>query len=94
MAKQENLSFIGTVTEELGNSMFRVELDVCSQVVLCTISGKIRKNYIKIVAGDRVKLEVSPYDLTRGRIVTRLTGKENKVEDNSVNKPNNKLKPK
>lgn len=76
MAKQENLSFIGTVTEELGNSMFKVELDIeNAPLVLCTISGKIRKNFIKILAGDSVRIEVSPYDLTRGRIVTRLTKK-------------------
>lgn len=73
MAKQENLSFIGEVVEELGNSMFRVELDIDnSPVILCTISGKIRKNYIRIVTGDKVRVEVSPYDLTKGRIVTRL----------------------
>lgn len=78
MAKQENLIFTGEVTEELGNSMFRVELDVeNSPTVLCTISGKIRKNYIRILAGDKVRIEVSPYDLTRGRIVTRL-----KVDNN------------
>lgn len=74
MAKQENLSFTGVVLEELGNSMFRVVLDNMNvPAITCTISGKIRKNYIKIVAGDKVKLEVSPYDLTRGRIVTRIT---------------------
>lgn len=74
MAKQENLSFTGVVLEELGNSMFRVELDNMNvPAITCTISGKIRKNYIKIVAGDKVRLEVSPYDLTRGRIVTRIT---------------------
>lgn len=79
MAKQENLVFSGEVTEELGNSMFRVELDIeNSPIILCTISGKIRKNYIKILTGDKVKIEVSPYDLTRGRIVTRL-----KVENNN-----------
>ncbi len=74
MAKQENLSFTGVVLEELGNSMFRVVLDNMNvPAITCTISGKIRKNYIKIVAGDKVRLEVSPYDLTRGRIVTRIT---------------------
>lgn len=77
MSKQENLVFTGEVTEELGNSMFRVELDIENNpTVLCTISGKIRKNYIKIIAGDKVRIEVSPYDLTRGRIVTRLKTEE------------------
>ena len=74
MAKQENIEFTGKVIEELGNSMFRVELDMdTAPEVLCTISGKIRKNFIKIMAGDNVKIEVSPYDLTRGRIKQRLT---------------------
>lgn len=81
MAKQENLSFTGEVVEELGNSMFRVKIDGMDvPAILCTISGKIRKNFIKIVAGDSVRLEVSPYDLTRGRIITRLTAQ---YSDNS-----------
>lgn len=86
MSKQENLIFTGEVIEELGNSMFRVELDN-SHKLLCTISGKIRKNYIRILTGDNVKIEVSPYDLTRGRIVTRLSNVEN-----SDNKPSDKSK--
>ncbi len=72
MSKQQNIELLGTVTQELGNSLFRVNLDEPSSEVVCTISGKIRKNYIRIMAGDRVKLEMSPYDLTRGRIVTRI----------------------
>ncbi|MFT3901420.1 MAG: translation initiation factor IF-1 [Gordonia sp. (in: high G+C Gram-positive bacteria)] len=60
----------GTVVEALRNAMFRVELDN-GHVVLAHISGKIRKNYIKIVPLDRVLVEISPYDLTRGRIVFR-----------------------
>lgn len=80
MAKQENLSFSGVVQEELGNSMFRVSLDNMEvPAILCTISGKMRKNFIKIVAGDKVKIEVSPYDLTRGRIVSRTTN-QTKIE--------------
>ena len=90
MAKQENLSFTGEVLEELGNSMFRVQLDNLDvPSILCTISGKIRKNYIKIVAGDKVKLEVSPYDLTKGRIISRITQQRN--ESNfSINNKNKK----
>lgn len=84
MAKQENISLTGDVLEELGNSMFKVELDSGHQI-LCTISGKIRKNYIRILAGDKVKVEVSPYDLTRGRIVTRLS-LTTPLEQNSDNK--------
>jgi translation initiation factor IF-1 len=70
MAKQENIVVSGEVTQELGNSMFRVTL-LNDMEVLCTISGKIRKNMIRISTGDKVKLEMSPYDLTRGRIITR-----------------------
>lgn len=94
MAKTENLSFIGYVTEELGNSMFKVELDLeNSYEILCTVSGKIRKNYIRIIPGDKVKVEVSPYDLTKGRIVTRLTNsnvESNNSNNNSINKKKKK----
>ena len=70
--KQQNIEVMGTVIQELGNSLFKVELDLNNVPVICTISGKIRTNYIRITAGDKVKLEMSPYDLTRGRIVRRL----------------------
>lgn len=93
MAKQENLSFNGTVVEELGNSMFRVELDINSPNILCTISGKMRKNFIKIVTGDRVIVEVSPYDLSRGRIVTRMIS-EVQQSDNKFSSNNKKSKKK
>lgn len=73
MAKQQNLEATGIVLQELGNSMFKVELDsIEGSEIICTISGKIRQNYIRIMAGDKVKIEMSPYDLTKGRIVTRL----------------------
>lgn len=86
--KQQNLEFFGTVLSELGNSMFRVALDNAeSHEIICTISGKIRKNYIRITAGDRVKVEMSPYDLTRGRIVIRLKSDE---EINNVTTSNSK----
>lgn len=84
MAKQENLVFTGEVIEELGNSRFRVEVDTSSDkspVVLCTISGRIRKNFIRIITGDKVRIEVSPYDLTKGRIVTRLKNNEEKESE-------------
>ena len=91
MAKQENLSFTGVVIEELGNSMFKVELeDMVVPPLICTISGKIRKNFIKIVAGDTVRIEVSPYDLTRGRIVTRTTTSSNSESNSSINNKNKK----
>lgn len=71
MSKQETLSAKGTVQQELGNSMFRVGLEN-GHTLICTISGKIRKNRIRIMAGDDVIVEMSPYDLTRGRISKRL----------------------
>lgn len=71
MSKDKNLIVQeGVVVQALPNAMFRVELDNGLNV-LCVISGKIRKNFIKIIEGDKVKIEMSPYDLTRGRIVTR-----------------------
>jgi translation initiation factor IF-1 len=71
MAKDKNLIVQdGVVTQALPNAMFMVELENGLNV-LCVISGKIRKNFIKIIEGDKVKIEMSPYDLTRGRIVTR-----------------------
>lgn len=66
----------GTVVESLPNAMFRVKLDLNAgeedHLVLATLSGKMRKFRIKIITGDRVKVEMSPYDLTRGRITYRL----------------------
>jgi len=70
MAKQASIEQDGTISEALSNAMFRVELENGHQVV-AHISGKMRMNYIKILPGDRVKLEMSPYDLTKGRIVYR-----------------------
>ncbi len=61
----------GIVTESLPNAMFKVDLD-SGQTILAHISGKIRLNYIKILPGDKVLLEISPYDLTKGRITKRL----------------------
>ncbi|NEQ66424.1 MAG: translation initiation factor IF-1 [Symploca sp. SIO1B1] len=74
MSKQDLIEIEGTVTESLPNAMFRVDLDN-ELNVLAHISGKIRRNYIKILPGDRVKVEVSPYDLSRGRITYRLRKK-------------------
>lgn len=71
MSKQNSIEQIGTVTEALSNSMFRAELENGHEI-LCHISGKIRINNIRIMPGDKVKIEMSPYDLTKGRIVTRL----------------------
>jgi translation initiation factor IF-1 len=71
MAKEEALEIDGTVQEALPNAMFRVELENGHEV-LAHISGKMRKFYIRILPGDRVKVELSPYDLTRGRITYRM----------------------
>ena len=70
MAKQPSIEQDGIVVEALSNANFRVELANGHQVI-ATIPGKMRLNYIKILPGDKVKLEMSPYDLTRGRIVFR-----------------------
>ncbi len=70
MQKEEPIKVQGTVTETLPNAMFRVELENKHQV-LAHISGKMRMHFIKILPGDMVTVELSPYDLTRGRIVYR-----------------------
>ena len=71
MAKKDAIEVEGRVTEPLPNAMFRVELD-SGHEVLTHVSGKLRLNYIRILPGDRVRVELSPYDLTRGRITYRL----------------------
>jgi translation initiation factor IF-1 len=68
--KEDAIEVMATVIEPLPNAMFRVQLENKHQV-LAHISGKMRKNFIRILAGDRVAVELSPYDLTRGRIVYR-----------------------
>ncbi len=62
----------GNVVENLPNTLFKVKLDNSEKVILCYLSGKMRKNYIKILPGDKVRLELTPYDLNRGRIVYRM----------------------
>ncbi len=70
MSKSDVIEVEGTVVETLPNAMFKVELENV-QTVLAHVSGKIRMHYIRILPGDRVTLELSPYDLTRGRITYR-----------------------
>lgn len=70
MAKEEAIEMEGVVTEALANTQFRVELD-SGHEVLAHVAGKMRKHFIRIVPGDRVKVEVSPYDVKRGRIIFR-----------------------
>ena len=71
MPKKENIEVEGVVTEALPNAMFRIELSNGHQV-LAHISGRIRVHYIRVLPGDRVLVELSPYDLTRGRITYRF----------------------
>ena len=70
MAKQASIQLDGTVIDSLGNAMFRVELENVHQII-AHISGKMRMHYIKILPGDKVSIEMSPYDLTKGRITYR-----------------------
>ncbi len=71
MAKEERIEFEGTVIEALPNAIFRVEIENGHRV-LAYVSGKMRTRFIRILPGDKVRLEISPYDLTRGRITYRL----------------------
>ena len=72
-----NIEVIGKVLESLPNTLFRVEIEknspeaLVGKVLLCHIAGKMRMNYIRILPGDRVKVEISPYDLSKGRIIYR-----------------------
>ena len=70
MAKQESIEMQGTILETLPNTMFRVELEN-GHIVMAHISGKMRKNYIRILTGDKVTVQLTPYDLTKGRITFR-----------------------
>ena len=70
MAKEDQIEMEGTVIETLPNTMFRVELEN-GHIVTAHISGKMRKHYIRILTGDGVKVELTPYDLSKGRIVYR-----------------------
>lgn len=74
MAREGSIEVEGTILETLPNAMFRVELDN-GHKILAHISGKMRMNFIKLLPGDRVKVELSPYDLTRGRVVYRIDWK-------------------
>ena len=73
MAKEEAIEVEAVVVEPLPNAMFRVEMENGHRV-LAHVSGKMRKHFIRILPGDKVKVELSPYDLSRGRIVYRLKG--------------------
>ena len=70
MKKEDKIEMAGAVVKALGNATFRVQIDGAHEIT-AYISGKIRRHYIKILPGDRVKIELSPYDLTKGRIIYR-----------------------
>lgn len=73
MAKNsELLELTGAVTEVLPNSTFRVQVENMAQIILCYMGGRLKQNKIKVILGDKVKIEVSPYDLTKGRITYRM----------------------
>ena len=72
MPKEDAIEVIATVIEPLPNAMFRVEIAESKHQVLAHISGKMRKNFIRILPGDKVQVELSPYDLSRGRITYRF----------------------
>ena len=71
MAKEDLIPAEGVIIDKLPNAFFKVRLDGSDHVVLAQVSGKMRKNFIRILPGDRVSVELSPYDLTRGRITYR-----------------------
>ncbi len=73
MAKEEQIVMEGTVIETLPNTLFRVELEN-GHIINAHISGRMRKSYIRVLTGDKVKVEMTPYDLTKGRIVFRGKG--------------------
>ena len=75
MAKEESIEMNGIVVDRLPNTVFKVKLEN-GHVVTAHISGRMRKHYIRILTGDQVKVELTPYDLTRGRIIYRDSGKK------------------
>jgi translation initiation factor IF-1 len=72
MQNSDNLVLVGEVLENLPNTMFRVKIGTEEKSVLCYLSGKMRKHFIKILPGDKVKVEITPYDKYRGRIIYRM----------------------
>lgn len=70
--KDDFIILEGEVLENLPNTLFRVKINNSEKIIICYLSGKMRKNYIKILPGDKVKVELTPYDLNRGRIIYRI----------------------
>lgn len=87
MAKEDQLEMEGVVIDALPNTMFRVQLEN-GHIVIAHISGKMRKNYIRILKGDRVTVQMTPYDLTKGRIIFR-----NKDKQGGGDKPATEIAP-
>lgn len=80
MAKEDHIEIKGVVIESLPNTMFRVKLEN-GYTVIAHISGKMRKNYIRILTGDTVMVELTPYDLTKGRITHRMIDRKTPVQE-------------
>ena len=74
MPKQDHIEMEGVVVDSLPNAMFKVKLNN-DHIIIAHVSGRIRKNYIKIITGDNVTVEMTPYDLSKGRIILRNSGK-------------------
>jgi translation initiation factor IF-1 len=72
MSKDDIIELTGTVDEVLPGNMFRVKVDNMSNILLCYMGGRLKQNKIRIILGDKVRVEVSPYDLTKGRVTYRL----------------------
>jgi translation initiation factor IF-1 len=72
MAKDDIIELVGMVEEVLPGNMFRVKVEGNQHIILCYMGGKLKQHKIKVILGDKVKMEVSPYDLTRGRITYRM----------------------
>ncbi len=83
MAKEDSIEMNGVIIDSLPNTTFKVELEN-GHVVNAHISGRMRKNYIRILTGDKVVVELTPYDLTRGRIIYRDSGKKRPTEDEAT----------
>ncbi len=91
MSKEDHIELEGTVTDTLPNTMFRVELEN-GHIITAHISGKMRKNYIRILTGDLVTVEMTPYDLSKGRITYRhkdMRSRDNRLKEKE-NAENNK----
>jgi len=95
MSKESAIEQIGEVIEDCSRGFFNVKLQNSDHIVHCTLSGKMRTNYVRILVGDRVKIELTPYDLTKGRITLRLrTGGGNQDSNMAKKSKNSTFKPK